>query len=77
VTEAININGAPSVVHTDQTPRRFRVVMPEGKRWVNGVLTPYRYGCYFPHTNVVVLDSGFVRAGRPVSSDNFVVEWID
>lgn len=51
-------------------PRRFRLhtMAPHP----NGCDSVYRYGCYFPLTDLCVWDMGERRTGEPQS-----VEWID
>jgi hypothetical protein len=53
-------------------PRRYRVRLPEGKKHPNGTESEYRYGCYFPATDLVVGDMGGRGTGKPKD-----VEWID
>lgn len=51
-------------------PRRFRIRLT-GKH-PNGSNAIYRYGCYFPLTDLVVGDMGGRGTGEPKD-----VEWID
>ena len=53
-----------------QEPRRFRIRC-QGKH-ANGSDSPYRYGCYFPLTDLVVGDMGGRGTGEPQD-----VEWLD
>ena len=52
-------------------PRRFRIRNSAGKH-PNGSDCPWRYGCYFPLTDLVVGDMGGIGTGEPQG-----VEWID
>lgn len=51
-------------------PRRFRT-RNQGKH-PNGTNFPWRYGCYFPLTDLVVGDMGGRGTGEPKD-----VEWLD
>lgn len=51
-------------------PRRFRI--PCNGKHPNGTDHPYRYGVYFPLTDLVVGDMGGRGTGCPTD-----VEWID
>lgn len=51
-------------------PRRFRV--PCGGKHPSGTAALYRYGCYFPLTDLVVGDMGGQGTGEPKD-----VEWLD
>ncbi len=53
-------------------PRRFRRPIEDGVLHPNGSQLRYRYGCYFPATDLVVNDMGGRGTGEP---DN--VEWLD
>ncbi len=50
----------------------FRVKIPEGQKHPNGSNSKYRYGCYFPMTDLVVGDMGGRGTGKPKD-----VEWLD
>jgi len=52
-------------------PRRFRIRCADSKH-PNGTESVYRYGCYFPMTDLVIGDMGARGTGEPKS-----VEWID
>jgi len=55
-----------------QRPRRFRIKLNPGEKHPNGSTAPFRYGCYFPATDLVISDMGGRGTGMPGS-----VEWID
>jgi len=57
-----------------QTPCRFRVKLPAGTKHPNNSEHPYRYGVYFPLTDLVVGDMGGRGTGIPKGDD---IEWID
>lgn len=59
-----------SVLEKSKRPRRFRIRC-NGKH-PNGSDSPYRYGCYFPLTDLVIGDMGGRGTGMPQN-----VEWID
>ncbi len=52
-------------------PRRFRISLV-GSKHPNNSDALYRYGCYFPLTDLVVGDMGGRGTGEPKD-----VEWID
>jgi hypothetical protein len=52
------------------TPLRFRIRL--NAQHPNGSKALYRYGCYFPLTDLVVGDMGWRGTGKPID-----VEWID
>ena len=59
-----------SVAEAKNTPKRFRIRLNGSHP--NGSKTLYRYGCYFPLTDLVIGDMGGCGTGRPKD-----VEWID
>ena len=56
----------------DNLPKRFRVPLPLGKKHPNGTDSAYRYGCYFPMTDLVIGDMGGRGTGKPED-----VQWLD
>ena len=56
----------------DNIPRRFKILIPEGQKHPNGSDSKFRYGCYFPMTDLVVGDMGGRGTGVPKG-----VEWLD
>jgi hypothetical protein len=59
------------VTERKNRPRRFRLRV-EPPRHPNGSASEYRYGCYFPMTDLVVGDMGGRGTGKPEG-----VEWLD
>lgn len=69
----------PPAIHSDKDrPRRFKV--KTGGRHPNGSIAEYRYGTYFPMTDLCVMDMGERGTGAP-RVDGFHtlgdIEWID
>lgn len=60
------------MINDPNEPRRFRIAIPNGQKHPNGTDTKWRYGVYFPQTDLVVGDMGGRGTGKP--SD---VEWLD
>ena len=60
-----------SVAQEKFVPRRFRISL-NGQKHPNGSNSLYRYGIYFPQTDLVVGDMGGCGTGEPKD-----VEWID
>ena len=53
-------------------PKRFRVRIPDTEKHPNGSTSRWRYGCYFPLTDLVIGDMGGRGTGKPTD-----VEWVD
>lgn len=67
----------PDTTTSQWQPRRFRILLPEGERHPNGSVSRYRYGCYFPLTDLVVGDMGERGTGKPTEDAPHHVEWMD
>ena len=67
----LHADGCP-VGEQKNTPRRFRVLLLVGEKHPGGSKALYRYGCYFPLTDLVVGDMDGRGTGEPQN-----VEWID
>ncbi len=63
----------PKTMVVDHTPRRFRWPC-QGGMHPNGRAAVWRYGCYWPGTDLVVGDMGTRGTGIPVREG---LEWID
>lgn len=57
----------------DEAPKRFRYPVQPGDKHPNGSDNRWRYGCYFPATDLCVNDTGGRGTGKPSE----VVDWID
>ena len=73
VNEVVDVAELPAVGDgpAPDRPRRFRWPVPAGERHPNGSDARYRYGCYFPRTDLCVNDMGHRSTGEPAG-----VEWL-
>ena len=59
-------------VFNPNAPKPFRIKLPEGEKSAYGKRGDYRYGCYFPSSDLCVTEGGGRGTGEPKD-----VEWLD
>lgn len=62
---------------SEDTPRRWRKVLPFGMKHPVVKDSQYIHGCYFPRTDLCIDDCGKRSTGKPEDSGLCGVEWLD